>query len=46
MDSIIDYKKINDLPTNSYVIWGIPYDIAGGFSGAKDRPRIVTGKQV
>lgn len=38
MEGLIDYKKINDLPTNSYVIWGIPYDIAGGFSGAKDGP--------
>lgn len=38
MDNIIDYNKINYLPTNSYVIWGIPYDIAGGFSGAKDGP--------
>jgi len=38
MEGIIDYEKINNLPPNSYVIWGIPYDIAGGFSGAKDGP--------
>ncbi len=38
MDGTIDYNIINDLPANSYVILGIPYDIAGGFGGAKDGP--------
>lgn len=38
MEGVIDYKIINDLPTNSFIIFGIPYDIAGGFSGAKDGP--------
>lgn len=41
MEGIIDYEKIKNLPPKSYIIWGIPYDIAGGFSGAKYGPNKV-----
>jgi len=41
MERAIDFDKIKDLQPNSYIILGIPYDIAGGFSGAKDGPNKV-----
>lgn len=41
MERAIDLDKLKNLPTNSYIIWGIPYDIGGGFSGAKDGPNKV-----